>query len=289
MERQGAPKERIDALLVQKGFFPSREQAKRAIMAGLVFSPTERIDKPGTKVPIDLPLTVKGTPTPYVSRGGLKLEKAIQQFKLNIEGKVVLDVGASTGGFTDCALKHGARLVYAVDVGYGQLDWSLRNHPRVVVMERTNFRYAKVEDFTQDRPDFACIDVSFISLRLILPPLYAILKPESDAVALVKPQFEAGKDQVGKKGVVKDARIHEEVLWRVGQFARETGFRLNGLGYSPLTGAEGNIEFLLHLTSQPSSSARKNEWHDEQKWLSQIKQVVTEAHHVLSGNQNELK
>ena len=283
MEKQGKAKERIDTLLVQRGFFSSREQAKRAIMAGLVFSQSERIDKPGTKVPLDIPITVKGEPAPYVSRGGLKLEKAIQSFKLKLNGKVVVDVGASTGGFTDCALKHGARLVYAVDVGYGQLDWSLRNDPRVVVMERTNFRYVKAEQFTLGQPDFACVDVSFISLRLIFPVLLNVLKPGSEAVVLVKPQFEAGKEEVGKKGVVKNPHTHQWVLNRVSQAAQETGFSLRNLDYSPFTGAEGNIEFLLHLSVDPRPGLSAP--FEEEKWQSLIKTVVADAHRTLLARQ----
>lgn len=280
MDNQPTPKERIDLLLVQRGFFSTREQAKRAIMAGLVFSQSERIDKPGTKVPVTIPLTVKGTPSPYVSRGGLKLEKAIRSFQLDLDGKIVLDVGASTGGFTDCALKHGAKLVYAVDVGYGQLAWSLRNDPRVIVMERTNFRYAKKDDFTQGLPDFACVDVSFISLRLIFPPLYDVLKPDSFAVLLVKPQFEAGKEHVGKKGVVKDPRIHKEVLAQMRQHALQSGFEWRGVDYSPVRGAEGNVEFLALLYKAGQAAWPKVD--EDEYWKKAFEKVVAQAHHDLS-------
>lgn len=280
MDNQSTPKERVDLLLVQKGFFSTREQAKRAIMAGLVFSQSERIDKPGTKVPVTAPLIVKGSPSPYVSRGGLKLEKAIRSFQLDLKDKIVLDVGASTGGFTDCALKHGAKLVYAVDVGYGQLAWSLRNDPRVIVMERTNFRYAKREDFTHGTPDFACVDVSFISLRLIFVPLYEVLKPESFAVVLVKPQFEAGKGQVGKKGVVKNPRVHREVLELTRHHALQSGFEWRGVDYSPLKGAEGNVEFLALLYKAEKCVHPNAE--DDEYWKREFEKVVTQAHHDLS-------
>lgn len=192
-------KERIDVLLVERGLVETREKAKRAIMAGLVYSNEERLDKPGEKISIESPLTVKGNVLPYVSRGGLKLEKALKEFDLNIEGKVLLDIGASTGGFTDCALQNGAKMSYALDVGYNQLAWKLRQDERVIVMERTNFRYVTPADLSAELPNFASIDVSFISLKLIFPVLKALLVPGSDIVALIKPQFEAGRDQVGKK------------------------------------------------------------------------------------------
>ena len=237
-------KERIDVLLVEQGFFDSREKAKAAVMAGLVTVDGERIEKGGAKVPRTAAIAVKGAPHPYVSRGGLKLEKAIRAFGIAMEGRVMLDIGASTGGFTDCALKHGAAHVYAIDVGYNQLDWSLRKDERVTVMERTNFRYLKPEDLKGPKPDFAAIDVSFISLRLMLPVLKAMLPRGAEVVALIKPQFEAGREAVGKSGVVRDPKVHEEVLIRVCGFAEAEGFGLQGLDYSPITGGEGNIEFL---------------------------------------------
>ena len=267
-------KERIDALLVQRGIFDSREKAKRAVMAGLVFAEKERIEKPGMKVPVDLPITVKGRPLPYVSRGGLKLEKALRVFRLDVRDKIVLDIGASTGGFTDCALQNGARIVYALDVGYGQLDWKLRSDERVVVMERTNFRYVHQDDFKRGLPHFATIDVSFISLTLILPVLFPLLRPGGDVVALVKPQFEAGREQVGKKGIVKDAGIHEDVLQRMVGSARKIGFSVHGCHYSPIKGGEGNIEFLLHLSKGANFSKEK----DVDR---QIKKIVSEAHQYL--------
>ncbi|WNQ09385.1 TlyA family RNA methyltransferase [Paenibacillus aurantius] len=239
-----ADKERIDILLVEQGYYDSREKAKAAIMAGLVFAEEERIEKAGTKVPRFAKLTVKGAVHPYVSRGGLKLEKALREFELDLHGVHMLDIGASTGGFTDCALQNGASHVYAVDVGYNQLDWSLRNDKRVTVMERTNFRHMTKEDLTGPLPDFATIDVSFISLKLILPPLAALLVPGGTVVALIKPQFEAGREKVGKSGVIRDSAVHREVLEKILPFAAEAGFELEGLTYSPITGGEGNIEFL---------------------------------------------
>lgn len=242
-------KERLDLLLLEQGYFESREKAKAAIMAGLVFADEEPVDKAGMKISRKAVLKVKGAIHPYVSRGGLKLEKALKQFDIDLNGAVMLDIGASTGGFTDCALQNGASSVYAVDVGYNQLDWSLRNDERVHVMERTNFRYTKMEDLNGPRPTFASIDVSFISLRIILPPLKEILPNQGHVVALIKPQFEAGREKVGKSGVVRDPDVHEDVLMTVLTFAEELGFRLKGLTYSPITGGEGNIEFLAYWSS----------------------------------------
>lgn len=240
-------KERIDVLLVEQGFFESREKAKAAIMAGLVLSGSERIEKAGMKVPRSLPITVKGAVHPYVSRGGLKLEKALKEFGIDLSGRVMLDIGSSTGGFTDCALQHGASYVYAIDVGYNQLDWSLRNDERVNVKERTNFRYMTPADLDGPRPNFASIDVSFISLKIILPPLLQLLSRPADIAALIKPQFEAGREKVGKSGVVRDPKVHQEVLETVLNEARDLGFSLHGLTFSPITGGEGNIEFLAHF------------------------------------------
>lgn len=251
-------KERIDVLLVEQGYFESREKAKAAIMAGLVFSGEERVEKPGTKLSRSIQLTVKGAPHPYVSRGGLKLEKAIRAFGLDMTGKRMLDIGASTGGFTDCALQHGAEQVCAVDVGYNQLDWSLRNDPRVIVMERTNFRYVESKDLDGFQPDFATIDVSFISLTLILPPLAKLLPPGGGIMALIKPQFEAGREQVGKSGVVRDPAVHRSVIKMVLEFADHLDFRLHGLSFSPITGGEGNMEFLAYWTYEPANSGTEN-------------------------------
>ncbi|WP_342561970.1 TlyA family RNA methyltransferase [Paenibacillus sp. FSL R7-0345] len=240
------PKERIDVLLVEQGFYESREKAKAAIMAGLVLADEERIEKAGMKVLRSSVLKVKGAVHPYVSRGGLKLEKALRKFEIGLTGRVMLDIGSSTGGFTDCALQHGASHVYAIDVGYNQLDWSLRNDERVSVMERTNFRYMTPQDLLGPVPDFASIDVSFISLKIILPPLKALLNRPADIAALIKPQFEAGREKVGKSGVVRDPAVHKEVLVKVLTMAEELGYRLENLTFSPITGGEGNIEFLAH-------------------------------------------
>lgn len=240
-------KERVDQLLVERGLAESREKAKRAIMAGLVFSGSERMEKPGTKVNRDQPLEMKGQALRYVGRGGFKLEKALDVFDLNPSGQIVLDIGASTGGFTDCCLQNGAKLVYALDVGYNQLAWKLRQDDRVVVMERTNFRYCKPEDFTEGLPSFATIDVSFISLKLILPALADVLLPGGDVVALIKPQFEAGREEVGKKGIVRDPHIHEKVIQETLAFSVSEGFHARHLSFSPVTGGSGNIEFLAHL------------------------------------------
>jgi 23S rRNA (cytidine1920-2'-O)/16S rRNA (cytidine1409-2'-O)-methyltransferase len=241
-------KERIDVLLVEQGFYDSREKAKAALMAGLVLADDQPIDKPGTKILRTASLKVKGAVHPYVSRGGLKLAKALRTFELDVSGAVMLDIGASTGGFTDCALQNGAGHVYAVDVGYNQLDWSLRRDDRVTVMERTNFRYLTRADLPGRTPDFATIDVSFISLKLILPPLGGILQPGGRVVALIKPQFEAGREKVGKSGVIRDAAVHREVLETVLRFAAGFGYQLDGLTFSPITGGEGNIEFLAVWT-----------------------------------------
>ena len=240
-------KERLDVLLVERGLAETREKAKRSIMAGLVYTNEERLDKPGEKVKVDIPLMIKGNALPYVSRGGLKLEKALKIFDVSVKDKTMLDIGASTGGFTDCALQNGAKMSYALDVGYNQLAWKLRQDERVVVMERTNFRYVTPKDLAGEMPNFATIDVSFISLRLILPVLKTLLVPESDIVALVKPQFEAGREQVGKKGIVRDEKVHLQVVNKIVDFSIEQGFNVVNLSFSPITGGDGNIEFLLHL------------------------------------------
>ncbi len=241
-------KERIDILLVRQGLFSSREQAKRAVMAGEILGENEeRLDKPGMKIDSETKLHFKGTKMPYVSRGGLKLEKALKAFHLFVKNKVVLDIGSSTGGFTDVSLQKGAKLVYALDVGTNQLVWKLRQDERVVVMENTNFRYSKPEDFTHGQPEFATTDVSFISLKLILPPLHPILKDGGDLVALIKPQFEAGKEKVGKHGIIHDPKVHLEVINTIIRFAVENGYDVCDLDFSPITGGHGNIEFLVHL------------------------------------------
>lgn len=274
-------KERVDVLLVERGLVETREKAKRAIMAGLVYTNEERLDKAGEKVNADIPLIVKGNVLPYVSRGGLKLEKALKTFDLEVAGKIMLDIGASTGGFTDCALQNGAKMSYALDVGYNQLAWKLRQDERVEVMERTNFRYVTPADLTRGMPEFATIDVSFISLKLILPVLKTLLVPGSDVVALVKPQFEAGREQVGKKGIVRDPKVHLSVLETMLELSLKTGFDVKDLSFSPITGGDGNIEFLLHL--QLNSP-------DEQgvSYLSkQPSEVITEAHKELKSKRTE--
>ncbi|MDZ5471063.1 TlyA family RNA methyltransferase (plasmid) [Bacillus sp. 31A1R] len=274
-------KERLDILLVEKGLVETREKAKRAIMAGLVFSNENRLDKPGEKVSVDLPLTVKGKVLPYVSRGGLKLEKALKIFDVDIKDKVLLDIGASTGGFTDCALQNGAKMSYALDVGYNQLAWKLRQDERVVVMERTNFRYVTPADLVKDMPNFASIDVSFISLKLILPVLRTLLVQGSDVVALVKPQFEAGREQVGKKGIVRDPKVHDMVIQKITEFSLEIGFDVRDLSFSPITGGDGNIEFLLHLRWEGEKEVGVN-------YLPKpITNVVSEAHAELKSKSKD--
>ncbi|WP_417852660.1 TlyA family RNA methyltransferase [Weissella viridescens] len=248
-------KERVDVLAVQQGLFTSREQAKRAIMAGEILGENEqRMDKAGEKISVTVDLHLKGAPMPYVSRGGFKLEKAIEVFNLDFTDKIVLDIGSSTGGFTDVALQNGAKKVYALDVGTNQLVWKLRSDERVVVMENTNFRYATLPDFTEGQPEVATIDVSFISLNLILPPLSQILKTGGSVATLIKPQFEAGREAVGKHGIVKDAQTHLNVINQVADYAQENGFSLTGLDYSPIKGGSGNIEFLAHLVLDGGAS-----------------------------------
>ncbi|WP_010093181.1 TlyA family RNA methyltransferase [Ornithinibacillus scapharcae] len=240
-------KKRLDILLVERNLIETREKAKRAVMAGLVYSEQERLDKPGMKVDDDIPLTIKGKLIPYVGRGGLKLEKALKVFSVDVRDKIMMDIGSSTGGFTDCALQSGAKLCYAIDVGYNQLDWKLRNDSRVEVMERTNFRYVTEGMLKHGLPNFATIDVSFISLKIILPVLKKLLLENSDVITLIKPQFEAGREQVGKKGIVRDKKVHMDVLEKILSFAQNEGFELYGLTYSPITGGDGNVEFLAHL------------------------------------------
>lgn len=240
-------KERIDTLLVEQGFFKSRERAKVALMEGVVFIGDERIDKAGTKVDVDSVITVKGDDCPYVSRGGYKLEKAIRVFDIDLSGCVCADIGASTGGFTDCMLQNGASKVYSIDVGYGQLDWKLRNDPRVVNIEKCNVRYLTPEQ-VPEQVDFISVDVSFISLALIFPVMKKILKEGGHAACLIKPQFEAGREEVSAgKGVIRDAKVHEKVIEKVIEDARMYGFYPAGLSYSPVKGAKGNIEYLISL------------------------------------------
>lgn len=266
-------KERIDVLTVEKGFFPTREKAKQNIMAGLVFVNNVRIDKPGESVAIDSSIEVKGESIPYVSRGGLKLEKAINEFKIDAHGKTAIDVGASTGGFTDCLLKNGAEKVYSIDVGYGQFAWELRNDPRVTLFERTNIRYVSEKDIGT-LCDMAVIDVSFISLKLVLPVVKTLIKDTGEIVCLIKPQFEAGRERVGKKGVVKDPEVHKDVIQDIMNFTLEHGFGVKGLSFSPIKGPEGNIEYLLYLSNNTEGGTFENQ-------NEAIEEVVKKSHETI--------
>ena len=261
---------RADVLLFERGLAKSREKARALIMEGVVFWDGVRVEKSGDMLKDDCVLTVKEDVIPYVSRGGLKLKKALDSFPISISGKVAADFGASTGGFTDVMLKHGARKVYAVDVGYGQLDWTLRNDERVVVMERTNARNMQA-DWFKEPVEFATMDLSFISVKLILEPLYPILCDGGEAVVLVKPQFEAGKEKVGKNGVVRSKEVHAEVFTEVADFCFNMGFNIVGIGYSPITGPKGNIEFLLALRKEAQTIA-------QEEIRSSIIKAVGDAH-----------
>ena len=248
------PKTRLDVLLTERGLAPSRERAKALVMAGIVYAGGVKIEKAGDMVASDAVIEVRGEDIPYVSRGGLKLQKAITAHNLDLTGAVCADIGASTGGFTDCMLQHGARRVYAVDVGYGQLAWKLRTDERVVNLERTNIRYVTEEQIPEPL-DFGSIDVSFISLTLVLPVLYRLLRDGGEGVCLVKPQFEAGKGKVGNKGVVREPEIHLEVLKKIFAFCGEIGFCVKGIHFSPIKGPEGNIEYLFYFKKSPEPSA----------------------------------
>lgn len=262
-------KERLDVLLVQKGYFPSRERAKAEIMAGNIYVDDRMLDKPGTSVNIDSKIEIKGKTIPYVSRGGLKLEKALSAFNIVPKGRVAIDAGASTGGFTDCLLKNGARKVFAVDVGYGQLDYSLRNDPRVVVLERTNARYLSFEDIGEE-VDIITADLSFISLSLVLEPFNKLLKSDGNLVVLIKPQFEVEKQEVGKNGVVKSRELHVKAIKKVFGSANQNNFFEWGLDFSPITGPKGNIEFLGWFKKYP-----------RQDGIINIEKVVDNAHSQL--------
>lgn len=248
-------KTRLDVLLTERGLLDSRQKAQATIMSGIVFVNGQRVDKVGTAVANDALIEIRGATLPYVSRGGLKLEKAMQTFPLTLTGKICADIGASTGGFTDCMLQNGAKKVYAVDVGYGQLDWKLRNDARVVCMERTNARYLTHEEIPEEL-DFASVDVSFISLKLIFPALYGLLREGGEIACLIKPQFEAGREKVGKKGVVRDPAVHLEVLEHFLIHAKENRFTVLGITYSPIRGPEGNIEYLgfLRKSEEPDTA-----------------------------------
>lgn len=264
--------ERLDVVLYERGLAKSREKARALIMAGVVYVDGVRVDKAGAAVAADAPIEVREDPIPFVSRGGLKLQKATEIFPIDLTDKVCADIGASTGGFTDCMLQHGAKQVYAIDVGYGQLEWSLRNDARVAVMERTNARYMEPAWYAQPL-DFASIDVSFISLSKMLPPLHACLREGGEVVALIKPQFEAGRSEVGKNGVVRDAKVHADVCRRVLAMAMEAGYHVRGLSFSPITGPKGNIEFLVWLERHAEEIASECGFAD-----AFVSDVVNEAH-----------
>ena len=243
-------KKRLDLLMVERALAPSREKAKAYIMSGDVYVDGQKEDKAGTMFKETVKIEVRGNTLPYVSRGGLKLEKAMNNFGVSLDGKVCMDVGASTGGFTDCMLQNGAVEVYSIDVGYGQLDWKLRNDPRVVCMEKTNIRYVLPEDL-QEPAQFSSIDVSFISLTKVLLPVRNLLTDDGEIVCLIKPQFEAGREKVGKKGVVRERSTHHEVIEKVAQYAHSIGFEILNIDFSPIKGPEGNIEYLIHLKKCP--------------------------------------
>ena len=248
-------KKRLDVLLFEKGLAPSRERAQRLIMAGSVYVNEQKSDKPGTQVPADAKVELRGADIPFVSRGGLKLDKAVKRFGLNLTGTTAMDIGASTGGFTDCMLQNGAKKVYSIDVGYGQLAWKLRTDERVINLERTNFRYVTREQ-VPDELDFASVDVSFISLYHILPNLRTLLKEGGRAVCLIKPQFEAGRENVGKKGVVRDKAVHIAVIEKIIGLIAENNYSLLGLDFSPIKGPEGNIEYLCYIEKAEKSENR---------------------------------
>lgn len=264
-------KVRLDVYMVEKGLAPSREKAKAIIMAGQVYIDNQKCDKAGQTIEEGTVIEVRGETLKYVSRGGLKLEKAMAEFPITLEGKTTMDIGASTGGFTDCMLQNGAVKVFAVDVGYGQFAWKLRQDPRVVNMERTNIRYVTPEQIGTPI-DFASIDVSFISLKLVLPVLYNLLADDGESVALIKPQFEAGRSQVGKKGVVRDIKVHYEVVENTITVAKDFGFTVAGLTFSPIKGPEGNIEYLVYL---------KKKGDGEDITPEEIKTVVDRSHNTL--------
>lgn len=277
MMKKEKNKKRLDLLLVEKNLTATRSRARAEIMAGNVLVDGIKKNKPGEAVPSQAKIEILATRNPYVSRGGLKLEKALHEFGLNLENKVVLDIGASTGGFTHCALKHGAQKIYALDVGYGQLDWKLRHEPHVVNMERFNVRHLKREDL-QELPHLATIDVSFISLKLVLPVVAALFVPE--IICLIKPQFEAKPAQVGKKGVVRNAAVHRDVLENVIATALQQPYKVEGLTFSPLKGPRGNIEYFLYLRAKKTAEPGKKQVKKEDL-SSLISSVITQAHFIL--------
>ena len=266
-------KERLDVLLVKKNLAESREKAKAAIMAGIVYVDDQKEDKAGSMFEETAKIEVRGSTLKYVSRGGLKLEKAMTHFGVTLDQKICMDVGASTGGFTDCMLQNGAVKVYSVDVGHGQLAWKLRNDPRVVCMEKTNIRYVTPEEIP-DKIQFVSIDVSFISLTKVLGPVKALMEPDGQVVCLIKPQFEAGREKVGKKGVVRERSVHLEVIRMVAAFAGSIGFEALHLEFSPIKGPEGNIEYLLHLRNDAGGNVYENSSIDAEE-------IVNQAHETL--------
>ncbi|HZK10967.1 MAG TPA: TlyA family RNA methyltransferase [Atribacterota bacterium] len=281
MDLKKSNKERLDVLLVEKGFFPSREKAKGAIMAGEILVERERVDKSGQRIEVESNISVIEKETAFVSRGGEKLEKAIKKFDILVKGKRVIDVGASTGGFTDCLLKYGAEKVYCIDVGYGQLAWKLQKDSRVIVIDRTNIRYLTADKF-DDLFEIAAIDVSFISLDKVLPVVYNLIEENGEVVALIKPQFEAGREFIQKGGLVKKAEVHQMVIERVGDKAQEIGFSIQGLTFSPLKKTSGNIEYLIYLV--------KNTGKDKINNFPQIvEEVVKKAHQELSPKKLHLE
>ncbi|MBC2580334.1 TlyA family RNA methyltransferase [Clostridium sp. DJ247] len=269
-------KERLDILLVKKGIFSSRERARASIMAGEIFIDGQRFDKCGEKVKENSNIEFRGEQLPFVSRGGLKLDKAVKNFNIDLKEKVCMDVGASTGGFTDCMLQNGARKVFSIDVGYGQFAWKLRVDPRVVCMERTNIRYVTIEN-TGEYCDFASIDVSFISLKKVIPSVLNLLNDKGEILALIKPQFEAGREKVGKKGVVREKSTHLEVITSIVGFIEEHNLKIINIDYSPIKGPEGNIEYLIYFT--------KNENIESTFGSENVENVVNLAHHQLNGEE----
>ena len=266
-------KVRLDLYLAQKGFTESREKAKALIMSGIVYVNDQKELKAGRDVKLDDVVEVRGSTLKYVSRGGLKLEKAMQEFPIDLTDCTCMDIGASTGGFTDCMLQNGAKKVYSIDVGYGQLAWKLRSDERVVNMERTNFRYVTHEQIPEEI-DFASVDVSFISLKIILPVMYELLKMNGEAVCLIKPQFEAGREKVGKKGVVRDVNVHTEVIEKIVGFAASQKFKVCGLSFSPVKGPEGNIEYLVYLK-------KTNEVTSCEEYIEYAKELAKTSHETL--------
>ena len=271
--RMSDKKVRLDLYLFENGFTESREKAKALIMSGIVYVNDQKELKPGRDIKSDDIVEVRGSTLKYVSRGGLKLEKAMQEFPIELKDCICMDIGASTGGFTDCMLQNGAKKVYSIDVGYGQLAWKLRSDERVVNLERTNFRYVTHEQIPEDI-DFASVDVSFISLKIILPVMYELLKDDGEAVCLIKPQFEAGREKVGKKGVVRDVNVHTEVIENIVSFASSQKFKVSGLSYSPVKGPEGNIEYLIYLK-------KSNEITSCDEYIEYAKELAKVSHEAL--------